>query len=155
MWIGLPIALYHSSSLQNYRYFDRLWSMSEFHVLIPSVWAMTITVPKTKKTARHTVNTQKQNHTPHLVFHYKIPKFGWCSSGWPITSRLCPKNKMPLVVKLLTPPPQALPHPSRQRPSSHSQPITSLRGQPQARWRRWRGRQDTRRWRRTAGPTDR
>ncbi|CDQ87137.1 unnamed protein product [Oncorhynchus mykiss] len=33
---------------------------------------------------------------------------------------------MPLVVKLLTPPPLALPHPSRQRPSSHSQPITSL-----------------------------
>lgn len=47
--------------------------------------------------------------------HNKSPKFGWCCSGWPITSRLCPKYK-PLLTHLwlLTTAPSsspALPHP--------------------------------------------
>ena len=68
--------------------------------------------------------------------HNTGPKFGWCFSGWPITSRLCPRDKVKKL-RLLTPapPPPGLASPSfRQRSPSLPQPIPSLCGQPQAWW---------------------
>lgn len=80
----------------------------------------------TERNRQHTGTAHKHQQ------HNTSPKFGWCCSGWPITSRLCPKYK-PLMKELwlLTPPLLpllALPHPplGKGRHLSRSQSLRSV-----------------------------